>query len=108
MADELTAGRIFSVRPSTSPRTEFLVRHRLVGGDLLPQDFTLTNDYPFLMDCKVQAWMGCLLAQCDGSRSVERLYEECRQAGWIQTDTPPREFAQLISVLISGGFLNVG
>jgi len=44
----------FRMRPIASPRAELIVRHRIEGGDFTPHDFTLTNDYPFLMDCKVQ------------------------------------------------------
>jgi len=108
---ELVAGhsleKIFGSRPIASPRVELIVRHRIEGGDFTPHDFTLTNDYPFLMDCKVQPWMGYLLVRCDGSKSVQELYSECREAGWIETNTPPREFIDLIGLLVSGGFLSV-
>jgi hypothetical protein len=98
---------IFAMRPTASPRAGLIVRHRLEGGDFAPQDFTLTIDYPFLMDCKVQPWMGYLLVRCDGSKSVQELYGECREAGWIDANTPPREFIDLIGLLVSGGFLTV-
>ncbi len=108
---ELVAGhsleKIFGSRPIASPRVELIVRHRIEGGDFTPHDFTLTNDYPFLMDCKVQPWMGHLLVRCDGSKSIQELYSECREAGWIETNTPPREFIDLIGLLVSGGFLSV-
>jgi SAM-dependent methyltransferase len=108
---ELAAGhsleKIFGAQPVASPRAELIVRHRIEGGDFTPQDFTLTNDYPFLMDCKVQPWMGYLLVRCNGSKSVRELYGECREAGWIDTNTPPREFIELIGLLVSGGFLSV-
>jgi methylase of polypeptide subunit release factors len=108
---ELAAGgsleKIFGTRPIASPRAELIVRHRIEEGDFTPHDFTLTNDYPFLMDCKVQPWMGHLLVRCDGSKSVHELYDECRNAGWIDPNTPPREFIDLIGLLVSGGFLSV-
>jgi len=99
--------KIFALRPTASPRVELTVRHHIEGGDFTPHDFTLTNDYPFLMDCKVQPWMGYLLVRCDGSKSVQELYGECREAGWIEPNTPPREFIDLIGLLVSGGFLSV-
>lgn len=108
---ELAAGRslekIFGTRPIVSPRAELIVRHRIEAGDFTPQHFTLTNDYPFLMDCQVQPWMGYLLVRCDGSKSVQELYGECREAGWIDPNTPPREFIELMGLLVSGGFLSV-
>jgi len=108
---EMVVGRslekIFALRPTASLRVELTVRHHIEGGDFTPHDFTLTNDYPFLMDCKVQPWMGYLLVRCDGSKSVQELYGECREAGWIEPNTPPREFIDLIGLLVSGGFLSV-
>jgi len=59
------------------------------------------------MDCKVQPWMGYLLVRCDGSKSVQEHYCECREAGWIDPNTPPHEFVELIGMLVSSGFLNV-
>ena len=105
MTNEHSAEKIFALTPIASPRTELLVRHRMEGGEFAAKDFTLRSDYPFLMDCQIQPWMGYLLAQCDGSRSVQQLYGECREAGWIQADTPATEFAEIISLLVSGGFL---
>ncbi len=107
LADARSLEKIFDMRPIASSRAELIVRHRIEGGDFTPQDFTLTNDYPFLMDCKVQPWMGCLLVRCDGSNSVQKLYNECREAGWIDPNTPPREFIELVGSLVSGGFLGL-
>lgn len=95
------------MKPSASPSAELIVRHRIEGGDFAPHDFTLTNDYPFLMDCKVQPWIGYLLVRCDGSKSVQEHYLECREGGWIDPNTPASEFVELIGLLVSGGFLNV-
>jgi 16S rRNA G966 N2-methylase RsmD len=107
LANERCLDRILGMKPLASPTVELVVRHRIEGDDFNPQDFTLTNDFPFLMDCKVQPWMGYLLVRCDGSRSVRELFAECRDAGWINPNTPSREFVDLIGLLISGGFLNV-
>jgi hypothetical protein len=107
LARERSLEKIFGTRPIVSPRVELIVRHHIEGGDFTPQDFTLTNDYPFLMDCKVQPWMGHLLVRCDGSKSVQELFVECRKAGWIDPNMPPREFIELIGLLVSGGFLSV-
>jgi len=108
---ELAAARsldkIFGMKPIASPQTELVVRHRIEEGGFIPKDFTLTSEYPFLMDCSVQPWMGYLLVHCDGSKSIQELYGECREAGWIDPNAPPREFVELIGLLVSGGFLRV-
>jgi hypothetical protein len=107
LATTRSLDKIFGMCPVASPRTRLVVRHCIEEGDFTPQDFTLTNDYPFLMDCKVQPWMGYMLVRCDGSKSVQELYGECREAGWIDPNTPPQEFVDLIGSLVSGGFLHV-
>ena len=107
MAGEHCTEKVLAAAPIASPRAELLVRHRVEGCEFTPQDFTLTTDYPFLMDCKVQPWMGYLIAQCDGSRTVQQLCAEFREAGWIQPDTPPQEFVKIVGLLVSGGFLHV-
>jgi methylase of polypeptide subunit release factors len=107
MAREHSSETVFAARPIASPQVQLIVRHRIEKADFAPQEFTLTSDYPFLMDCQVQPWMGYLVARCDGSRNVQQLYEECREAGWIHQQTPPGEFIGVISLLVSGGFLNV-
>ena len=107
LANERCLERILGMKPIASPTAELIVRHRIEEGDFTPQDFTLTNDFPFLMDCKVQPWMGYLLVRCNGSKSVQELYAECSDARWIDPKTPRREFVDLIGLLVSGGFLNV-
>src|SRR5260370_29570418 len=82
LASARSLEKIFGMRPIVSSGAELIVRHRIEGSDFAPQDFTLTNDFPFLMDCKVQPWMGCLLVRCDGTKSIEELYVECREAAW--------------------------
>ena len=98
---------IFAARPKASPRVQLVVRHGLRDGDFAPEDFTLTCDYPFLMDCKAQPWMAQLIAYSDGTRSIQELYEQCKTAGWIMPETPPQEFLSLVGLLVSGGFLQV-
>ena len=107
MADPRCAEKIIATAPLASPRAELYVRHHLEDGEFTPQDFTLTCNHPFLMDCQIQPWMGYLVARCDGSRSIKQLYMECRDNGWIQENTPPGEFARLMGMLVSAGFLSV-
>jgi len=107
-ADERCAEKIFAVAPVASTHTELIVRHRLEAGEFTPRDFNLTSDYPFLMDCQIQPWMAYLISRCDGSRNIKQLYLECKEAGWIQPDTPPGAFVSLVGTLVSGGFLSVG
>ena len=81
--------------------------HRMKEGKLVPEQFTLHTEEPFFVDCKVQFWEGFLIALCDGKLTVRQLCETCKSNNFIHPATPPQEFAKLIGVLISGGFLEV-
>ena len=81
--------------------------NRLKEGKLAPEQFTLHTDEPFFVDCKVQFWEGFLIPLCDGKSTVRQLWETCKGNNFIHPETPPQEFAKLIGVLISGGFLEV-
>jgi len=81
--------------------------HRMKEGKLVPEQFTLHTEAPFFVDCKVQFWVGFLIPLCDGKSTVRQLWETCKGNNFIHPETPPQEFAKLIDVLISGGFLEV-
>lgn len=107
LVTERSSGKILAARPVASSRVQLIVRHGMQDGDFAPQSFTLTCDEPFVMDCQAQPWMAHLLTRCDGSRTIQQIYSDCRQAGWIHPETPEREFVALIGLLVSGGFLSV-
>jgi len=86
---------------------EFHTIHRMKDGKLVPEQFTLHTEEPFFVDCKVQFWEGFLIPLCDGKSTVRQLWEICKANNFIHPETPPQEFAKLIGVLISGGFLEV-
>jgi hypothetical protein len=86
---------------------EFQVIHRMKEAKLVPEQFTLHIEDPFFVDCKVQFWEGFLIQLCDGKSTVRQLWEACKGHNFILPDTPLPEFARLIAVLISGGFLEI-
>jgi len=86
---------------------EFHILHRLNEGKLVPEQFTLHMEAPFFGNCKVQYWIGFLIPLCDGKTTVRQLWEACKSNKFIHPETPPQEFAKLIAVLISGGFLEL-
>jgi SAM-dependent methyltransferase len=94
-------------RPVATPGIEVTARHVLRNGELAAEDFRLSLKRPFEVDWRVQPWMPLLLPRCDGNRSVNELFEECRETGWIAAQTPLPEFCGLIGNLVSGGFLQL-
>ncbi len=94
-------------RPIASPKLELRVLHRMRDGELTPSEFTFQTDYPFSMECKSQPWMVMLAARCDGKMTVLEHFETYQRDNLIHPDTPVEEFANLLRVLISGGFLEI-
>ena len=99
--------KLAEARPITAPSLELHTIHRMKEGDLAPEQFSLSTEYPFSVDCRVQPWVGFLLPQCDGKSSVRQLLEFCKRNNFVHPETPLGEFAKLLVVLIGGGFLEV-
>jgi methylase of polypeptide subunit release factors len=102
---EGAAQRLLQAQPVATPGIAVTVRHVLREQEICPENFTLSIEYPFATDCKVQPWMVLLLPRCDGKTTVNDLFELAKQNGWIVPHTPPEEFCRLLATLISGGFL---
>jgi SAM-dependent methyltransferase len=102
---EGAAHRLLDAKLLATPGTQIIVRHILRDGGISAENFTLSLESPFAMDCKVQPWMALLLPRCDGKTTVAELFETAKQNGWIVPETPPEEFSRLLATFISGGFL---
>jgi len=107
MAQGKGVAAFFQMKPRIGPRVELLVTHQQLNGELRPRTFTLKTTHPFILDCKVQPWMCDLLTQADGLVTVEQLFADAKSKGWIHPQTPAEEFARLLGVFVSGGFLVV-
>ena len=81
--------------------------HRMKEGVLVPDQFALHTEDPFAMNCQVDPWVAFLIPLCDGLATVGQLWERCKDQNFIHAESPLQEFAKLIGVLISGGFLEV-
>jgi methylase of polypeptide subunit release factors len=99
--------KLAEAHPVATPSLELHTVHRMKGGDLLPEEFTLKTEYPFRVECRVQPWVGFLLPQCDGKSTVGELLQFCKQNNFVHTDTPLAEFVKLLTAFVAGGFLEV-
>ena len=93
--------------PVARPSLELRAIHRLKEGVLLPEHLALHIEDPFTMECQVDPWVAFLIPMCDGQTTVRQLWERCKGQNFIHAEAPPEDFAKLIGVLISGGFLEV-
>jgi len=93
--------------PVARPSLQLRAIHRMKEGDLVPDQLDLHIGDPFAMNCRVDPWVVYLIPLCNGQSTVRQLCETCKADGLILPDSPPGEFASFISLLISGGFLEV-
>jgi methylase of polypeptide subunit release factors len=100
-------GRLLDARPFPSPRFRLVVTHAPANGALVPSIFELKTDYPFISDASCQGWMAVVIGACDGKRTGREIYAEMKRLEVIQPSTPEEEFAGILKLLISNGFLEI-
>ena len=99
--------RLLGARPVRSKNLELRVLHRIEQGALTPVEFALQVAYPFNMECEVHPWTAALIELCDGSRTGLELHSHCLENNWIPAEITAEKFAGFLSLLVSGGLLEV-
>jgi SAM-dependent methyltransferase len=97
--------RLLGARPRPAEGIRLKVEHRLEDGDWIPQSYRLTVDHPFEMEVHGHAWTAFLLGAADGSRTGMEILEKLKAEGAVSPETPAEEFAEMLDLLASGGFL---
>jgi hypothetical protein len=92
----------------TSDQLEVQVSHRAGNDGLEPVSFRAIARYPFEMESQLQGWMAMLLGMAGQPRTGAALMDAAKQAGLIHPETPAGEFARLLAMFVSGGFLECG
>lgn len=98
---------LLGVRPVRSKGLELRVLHRIEQGALTPVEFALQVASPFNMECEVHPWTAALIELCDGSRTGLELHSHCLENAWIPGEITAERFASFLSLLVSGGLLEV-
>jgi SAM-dependent methyltransferase len=106
-ASPAAAPLLLAAKPVPSKNLELRVLHRVEQGALTPADFALQVAYPFNMECQVHPWTAALIEACDGSRTGLELHSHCLENGWIPAEITAEKFAGFLSLLVSGGLLEV-
>ncbi len=96
---------MLQTRLRASRETRLHVAQQLTEEGWAARDFRLEIDHPFRMETRVQVWVAHLLAIADGSLTGAELLEKLKEAGAVHPDTPPDEYASMLALLVSGGFL---
>jgi SAM-dependent methyltransferase len=96
-----------SWKPRAVPGIHLRVDHAFENGNWIPETYLLETDHPFDSELPAQAWTAHLFTRADGSRTTAELLDQLKTDGALHPQTPPEAFAEMLSTLISGGFLQV-
>ena len=73
----------------------------------MTQESVLSTVAPFVVEAKCPVWTSTLLARCDGRRTTREQLQFLKSSGLVPAEASEAEFAQLIRLLIDGGFLQL-
>lgn len=98
---------LLDARLRANEDTRLNVPHALNSEGWAPSGYVLTVSRPFSMEARIDPWVPHLLAFSDGTRTVRENLTLMIQQEILPEGVPQNEFAQAVSVLVSGGFLQV-
>jgi methylase of polypeptide subunit release factors len=83
------------------------VTHRLVDRELVPSEFRVKSDFPFISDANISPWLAAVIGNCDGHRAAKDIYAEMQAQEGVAPQMSAHEFAGYLRLLISQGFLEM-
>lgn len=99
--------RLLTLHPRVSPYIELLVKHHWKGGRLLPSEYKIHTEYPFLNDGILEPWMTALFEFCDGLRTTSEILRLLKENNIAPAQASDAAFLQLITAFVSRGFLEL-
>jgi hypothetical protein len=87
--------------------TELHTKYEIAEGDWKPSAYSLESAYPFESKAEVESWSAFLVGRAQGQTGLE-LLEDLKREEILHPETPAEEFADALTTLISGGFLEIG
>ncbi len=93
--------------PFLAPDCTLHVVSRVHEGRFRMEEFTLKSQAPFRSSFRCEGWVTQILSECDGVRPWHEHFERARRDGLISEKIPAKEFAGLLSLLVSLGILRV-
>ncbi|HLJ47515.1 MAG TPA: class I SAM-dependent methyltransferase [Bryobacteraceae bacterium] len=106
-ASDTTGEKILGSRLRAMTGPDLRVINRLKDGHWTPVQFVLETEYPFKLDMRIEPWVGHLMASCDGKKTGADLFRQLMQEEILQAQTQAADFAGVLKILVSGGFLQV-
>ena len=96
-----------TARLKTASECRLNATYVLREGNWTPERQRILIDEPFKMELEAPGWTLELLAACDGTRTGEELFEMLKARELLEAGTSFEQFAQILRLLVSGGWLPV-
>jgi len=101
------AKTLFRTSPRIIEQLRLQVTHRIQDGKWTIADSKLLTGYPYQTAVDCPSWVVNMMEECDGTRTVRALLNECRENGTVPSNAPDAEFARFVQFLISMGLLEI-
>jgi SAM-dependent methyltransferase len=93
--------------PRLARNLSLQVTHTPQEGGLEPSKFELRASYPLVAEATIDPWVAVLIGGCDGKRTGRELFSSLRDQQVIAPTMSEDEFAGVLRLLISNGFLEL-
>ncbi|MGB9180920.1 MAG: class I SAM-dependent methyltransferase [Pyrinomonadaceae bacterium] len=97
--------RLLQSRPRLAPHLHVTIKHTVEDGELLPKDFVIETDKPFLAATRIDGWIVPLIAEFNGQRTPVEIHAMAREAEAMPDDFQLEDFAPLLTLLVERGYL---
>jgi methylase of polypeptide subunit release factors len=101
------AARVLRAKLRAAAGIELRVVNQLQDGEWAASEYLLIANYPFSMELKTQPWVAYLLSKCDGLKTGLEHMNHLIEENVVHPDTGPEEFAEALTLLVSGGFIEM-
>jgi len=98
---------LLNSRPVAAPDCSLHTVSRMRDGRFHMEEFVLKSETPFRSSFRCEGWVTQVISECDGVRTWREHFGRARSAGLISQGIPAKEFAGLLSLLVSLGILRL-
>jgi hypothetical protein len=99
------AAELLEARPHLAPRLQLKVTYMVHERALVPAQFMLEIDKPFIALAQFEPWMVPLLARLDAQTTLTTIYEEAKALSQVPESFGLEDFVGLVSGAITLGYV---
>lgn len=94
-----------SAKPRLSANLRVKVMHEVLSGELLPTEFTLETDKPFLFALKADGLTVTVITRFNGELTIAEVYQAANEAEELPEGLKQEDFLKHAAFLVDHGFL---